>query len=111
MENTFFINPSTPEDVESDIKTLKNTKASGPSNIPTKVFQTFAKPLSKPLADLIDLSFSTGKFPSSLKTTKVIPVLKKGDTLDCNNYRPISRISNIRKIEKLIHSRLYLYLE
>ena len=74
LENTSFIHPTTPEDDESEIKTLKNNKTSGPSSIPTKVFKTFAKPLSKPLADLINLSFSTGKFPSSLKTAKVIPV-------------------------------------
>ena len=73
-KNTSFIHPTTPEDDESEIKTLKNNKTSGPSSIPTKVFKTFAKPLSKPLADLINLSFSTGKFPSSLKTATVIPV-------------------------------------
>ena len=112
LENTFFINPRTPEDVESEIKTLKNNKASGPSRIPTKVFKTFANPLSKPLFGLINLSFSIRKFPYSLKTAKVIPVFNKGYKLDCNNYRPISLISNISKIiEKLMHSRLYLYLE
>ena len=111
LENTFFKNPTTPADVKSEIKTLKNNKASGPSSIQNKVFKTFAKPLSKPLADLINLPFRTGKFPSCLKTAKVIPVLKKGDKLDCNNYRPISLISNISKIiEKLMHSRLYTYI-
>ena len=64
----FFYKSKTPEDVESEIKTLKNNKASGPSKIPTKIFKTFAKPLSKPLADLINLSFSTGKLLASLKT-------------------------------------------
>ena len=88
----FFINLTTSEDVESEIKTLKNNKASDPKSIPTKVFKTFAKPLCKPLVDLIQLSFSTGKFPSSLKTAKVIPIFKKGDKLDCNNYRPVSLI-------------------
>ena len=59
--------------------TFKNNKASGPSSVPTKVFKTFSKPLSKPLADLINLSLSTGKFPSSLKTAKKIPAFKKGE--------------------------------
>ena len=112
LENTFFINPTTPKDVNSEIKTPTNNKSSGPSSIPTKVFKTFAKPLSKLLVDLINLSLSTEKFPSTLKTAEVIPVFKKGGKLDCNNYRPISLISNISKIiEKLMHSRLYLYLE
>ena len=89
LKNTFFINPTTPADVESEIKTLKNNKASRTSSILTKIFKTFDKPLSKPLADLINLSFSTVKFPSSLQIAKVIPIFKKGDKLDCNNYRLI----------------------
>ena len=77
LENTFFIYSATPEDVESEIKTLKNNKAAGPSSIPTKIFETFAKPLSKPMVDPIYLSFSTGKFSSSLKTATIKPVFKK----------------------------------
>ena len=41
-----------------------------------------------------------------------MPVFKKGNKLEVNNYRPISRISNISKvIEKLIHRRLNSFLE
>ena len=37
---------------------------------------------------------------------------KKGDCLQCNNYRPISLTSNISKItDKLVHRRLYFFLE
>ena len=56
LENTFLINLTTIEDdAESDIKTLKINKASGPNSIPTKIFKTFHKPLSKPLANQINL--------------------------------------------------------
>ena len=42
----------------------------------------------------------------------MIPVFKKGDKLEVNNYRSISLISNISKIiEKLIHRRLNSFLE
>ena len=48
----------------------------------------------------------------NLKISKVIPVFKdKGNYLECNNYRPISLLSNINKIiEKLMHERLYSFL-
>ena len=37
---------------------------------------------------------------------------KKGDSLDCNNYRPVSLTSNLSKlIEKLVHKRHYTFLE
>ena len=48
----------------------------------------------------------------NLKISKVIPVFKdKGNYLECNNYRPISLLSNINKIiEQLMHERLYSFL-
>ena len=36
------------------------------------------------------MSFNQGVFPTILKTANLIPIHKKGDKLDCNNYRPIS---------------------
>ena len=64
------------------------------------------------MTNLINLSFSTGLFPKILKQAKIIPIFKKGDQQDCNNYRPISLLSNISKIiEKLVHRQLYGLLE
>ena len=69
------------------------------------------KEISGPLSSLINLSFDTGEFPNCLKLAKVIPVYKKGDQQECNNYRPISLLSNISKlIEKLLYNRLYKFL-
>ena len=63
------------------------------------------------MADLFNLSFLTGVFPSVLKTAKVVPVFKKDSKLDYSNYRPISLLINIEKIlEKLIYKRLYTSL-
>ena len=43
---------------------------------------------------------------------KVVPIFKSETRLLCNNYRPISLLSNIGKIiEKLIHQRLNFFLE
>ena len=65
----------------------------------------------KQLADLFNLSFTTGVFPSVLKTAKVVPVFKKDSKLDYSNYHPISLLSNIEKIlEKLMYKRLYTFL-
>ena len=54
---------------------------------------------------------NSGMFPSSLKLARVMPIFKKGDQQDCNNYRPISVLFIISKlIEKLLYNRLYKFL-
>ena len=90
---------------------MKTKKASGPNSIATKILKLFKKEFSKPLSDIINLSFNQGVFPNLLKIANVTPIHKKGGKLDCNNYRPISLLSNISKIyEKCMHTRLSNFL-
>ena len=57
------------------------------------------------------MSFNESVFPNILKKANVILIHKKIDKLDCNNYRPISLLSNISKIfEKPMHVRLVNFL-
>ena len=84
----------------------------GPNSIPTRLLKQFFKEISIPIEKLIKLSFETGIFADVLKLARTIPIFKKGDLLQCSNYRPISLTSNISKIiEKLVHQRLYIFLE
>ena len=57
-------------------------------------------------------SFSSGIFSDMLKVAKVLPLHKGGSSQDLNNFRPISLLSIFDKIiEKLMHKRLYDFLE
>ena len=106
------MSPTNAQEVEQKLKTLKSNKAVEPNSIPTKILKTYSKSLSKPLSELINLSFVQGKFPTILKIAKIIPIHKKGDQSERDNYRPTSLISNISKLlEKLVHERLYSFLE
>ena len=68
--------------------------------------------ISIPNEKLINLSFETRIFPDALKLARIIPIFKKGDLLQYNNYRSISLRSNISKVmEKFAHQRLYISLE
>ena len=110
--DTFTLTETTPHEVELKISSLKNNKSNGPNSLPTKILKECKKAISIPLALIINLSFKTGIFPHRLKFADIFPVHKGGDKNDCNNYRPIALLSNISKIiEKLLHSRLYFYLE
>ena len=66
----------------------------------------------QPLAELINLSVQTGKYPSKLKHAKIIPVYKGDDETDPSNYRPISLLSVFNRIfEKIMYNRLKSYIE
>ena len=90
-----------------------SNKALGPTSIPTDIFHLIKLNVAKPLADIINLSFQTGIYIDVLKISRVVPIYKdKGSDLDHTNYRPISLLSNINKIiEKIMHERLYSFLE
>ena len=110
-ENSFFISPTTDNEIKNIIQSLSAKKASGPCSIPVIVLKSIIDIISKPLSNLINMSFTTGMFPDILKSSEIIPIHKKGDTTTCNNYRPISLLSNLSKIfEKLMHTRIYNFL-
>ena len=47
---------------------------------------------------MTNVSSNKGTFPDFLKVANVIPIHKKGEKLDPNNYRPISLLSNVSKL-------------
>ena len=110
--NSFFITPSDSEVVTSIISSLSDNKSSGPNSVPIRILKLLKKDISTHLVDIFNLSFSSGIYPTPLKTAKVIPIHKKDSKLECSNYRPIALLSNIDKIlEKLMHKRLSNFLE
>ena len=110
-DETIFLSPTTPADIESLIDCIKPNKAIGPNSIPIKILKEFKTELSEPLNDMINVSFNNGIFLDFLKVANVIPVHKQTEKLDPNNYRPISLLSNKSKLyEKAMHIRLTNFL-
>ena len=85
-DKTFFLTPTSPEEVEDIIKTLNLRKPIGPNSIPTKLLKKYCKTISIPISKLMNQSFVTAIFPESLKLASVIPIFKKADPLECTNY-------------------------
>ena len=99
------------EEVLELIQSLPN-KGSGPASIPLNMLKSALDLIVVPLCHIINTSFNTGVFPEMLKIAKVLPLHKSGSTLDKNNFRPISLLSIFDKIiEKIMHKRLYEFLE
>ena len=75
--STIFLQPTDKEEIANIISSLNSNKTSGPNSIPHRTLFLLINEISKQLADLFNLSFMTGVFPSVLKTAKVVPVLRK----------------------------------
>ena len=109
----FFIMPANITQVINTINELNSSKSLGPYSTPTDIFHLIKLNVAEPLTEIINLSFQEGIYIDQLKIAKVVAIFKeKGCHMDCTNYRPISLLSNINKIiEKLMHERLYSFLE
>ena len=108
----FIIVPTTSDEISDLIHNLKSSKSVGPCSIPTRIMKISKEIISLPLSQLINDSISKGLFPNICKLAQVIPIFKNDSRLLCTNYRPISLLTNVSKIfEKVIHKRLYLFLE
>ena len=106
--STIFLQPTDKGKIANIISSLNSNKASGPNSIPHRILFLLKNEILNQLSDLFNLSFTTGVFPSVLKTPKVVPIFKKDSKSDYSNYRPISLLSNIKKkLERLIYKRLY----
>ena len=110
--NCFFLRPTNGKEIIQVIMEFNDNKSNGPNSIPTEILHLIKGLIADPLSHVINLSFSEGIYLERLKISKTVPFFKnKGNNMECENYRPISLLSNINKIvEKLMHERLYAFL-
>ena len=108
-KNSFFLRPTSSDEITNLILSLNESKSVGPNGLPTKRLKLLKNDISLQLTKIFNLPFATGVVPSGLK---VIPIHKKESKLKCSNYRSISLLSNLDKIlQKLMHNKLYEFLE
>ena len=99
--------PTDKEEIANIISSLNSNKASGPNSIPYRILFPLKNEISKQLADLFNLSFKTGVFPSVLKTEKVFPVFKKDSELDYSKFRQFHCYQILKKHLKCLCIRDY----
>jgi hypothetical protein len=89
------------------ISGLKNKNSCGPDLLSNKMLKKEKFTFARLLKPLINDSLNDGIFPSCLKIAMVIPIFKKGNNNDMNNYRPISLLPVMSKVfEKVINTQL-----
>ena len=80
--NDFFIITSTnKEQIYKIIPSLNTYKSCGPNSILPKVLHLLQDQISKHLATICNLSFSTGVYPTILKTDKVVSIHKENSKM------------------------------
>ena len=111
LQNTFVFFPTDFVEVRNVILSCESKKS--PLNeIPSFAFKHIVDIISPILASLFNESVSKGVFPACLKIARVVPIHKSGSKMEVKNYRPISTLPFVGKLfERLIHSRLYTFLD
>ena len=97
----------THERVVECLKEIKVKNSEGYDRIPMRILNEGAEVLGYPLSVLFNKIYEQNVIPEQWKVAKVLPLHKKGDREEVNNYRPISNLCSTSKIfEKLILRRL-----
>ena len=103
QSNSFFLNATSPKEIENEINMLKSSKSTGPNSIPISILKLLVTVISKPLECIFNCSLSTGVVPDKFKVASVIPIYKKGS---------ISLLSIFNQIlEKIIYKCLISFIE
>ena len=109
---TIYNITTNPLEVYKTLNKLKPGKATGPDNISNRILTETSSALAEPLSILFNKCIAKGTFPDAWKQANVIPLFKKGDMTQCNNYRPVSLLPCISKVfEKIIFQHLFSYLK
>jgi len=102
---------TTSEHIKKIIKNFKPKYSCDVDGVSTKMVKYVGAELAIPLSHIFNLSIENGYFPSKLKSCRVIPIFKSGNTDDCDNYRPISLLSSLSKVlEKIVADNLVHHL-
>ena len=110
--STFYLGGVTPDLIIKTLTGMAPKKSVDINGISMNILKKCKSELSIVLANLFTKSLRSGVVPSQMKLSKIVPIFKKGDPLDCANYRGICLIENCGKIlEKIVQTRLYGYLE
>lgn len=110
--NSLYFEEITEKEILDIIKNLKNSSSTDVYDLNSTIVKIAARHISKPLKHIFSRCLEEGIFPNKLKTSKIVPIYKKGDPKDIINYRPIAILPIFSKIfEKVIHKRLVKFFD
>ena len=111
--NDLLNEPPSEEEVIKEIKAMKNS-APGKDGVRLKCIRASGVAMEGEITRLVQFMFSNGahKYDEKLKTGQIVPLFKKGDRNDKNNYRGVCLLSmGSRILAKVLASRLRWWSE
>jgi hypothetical protein len=84
------VNPITIEELMEVIKKIKSRKSPRSDGINNKLFENVPKSFVFKFLDFLNICWIYGHIPEEWRIAVIVPVYKKGDRKNCNNYRGIS---------------------
>jgi exonuclease III len=97
----------TENEVLKELNKLNPSKAPGPDGLPTRVLKECAPELTPSITNLFNNSLIMGLVPKAWKHANIVPLHKKGNKHQANNYRPISLLPVISKVlERCIFNKI-----
>jgi hypothetical protein len=98
-------------EVEIAIGKLKSYKSPGTDQMPAELIKAGGEILYSEVHRLICSIWNKEELPQQWKESIVVPIYKKGDKNDCNNYRGIFLLSTAYKIlSNILLARLNPYV-
>ena len=100
------------EEVENSIKKIKSDKSPGSDGVLNEMIKHTSPDVIPFLTALFQILFNEGIFPEEWAKSVIIPVYKKGDITNCNNFRPISVTSLLSKLyTNILNKRITNFVE
>ena len=85
-------------EVELAIEKLKSHKSPGIDQIPAELIKAGGRTIRGAFHKLIIAIWNKEELPEEWKESVIVPIHKKGDKIECNNYRGISLLATTYKI-------------
>ena len=107
VSKTMFLQLTDQWEFAKILKEMRNKKSYGLDGISNEILKCCSAVIEPAIAAAFNKCIEERTFPKCLKVAKVIPIFKKGDERNPENYRPKSLLGSISKVfEKRLQSRM-----
>eukprot|EP00117_Sycon_ciliatum_P002447 scpid66661/ scgid1988/ Probable RNA-directed DNA polymerase from transposon X-element; Reverse transcriptase len=94
------------------LRHIDTNKSAGPDGIPSILLKLTADRIAPSLTIIFNHSFTHGQVPRDWRDAMVSPIFKKGSRACPTNYRPISLLPVVSKLqERIAHKALYRHIQ